>query len=86
MDLEIGFDLDKILKSKIGVFALNYYDDKYHSKKTVKPKNNSDRVYLILYKVIGEISLLYIRIFTRLWLRTLSKEDIERIKAGDFDE
>jgi hypothetical protein len=82
MVITFGFDYDKILKSKIGTFAVVYYSAFIKRHKKLRAKSNSDRIGNFIYHAIGRLSVLYLDFFTYLYFRSLSKEELDKILSG----
>ena len=78
MEIKIPIDLDKVFRSKVGTFALQYW---FYSKKKrkVKPKDNWDKIIFFMIDLMGKLSLLYLHFLTYLYYRSLSEEEVRKL-------
>jgi len=82
VELRLSFDLNEIFQSSIGRFGLAYYSFLKSKRRKKKPKDNWERVAFFIYHLLGKISILYLKLFTQLYLRSHSEEEIHDMRSN----
>jgi len=69
MEIIVEHDLDKVLQSKIGRFAIGYWSTYIKGNRKLKPKDNFEKAFYFFFNVAGKLAVYYLHIATQLYFR-----------------